>query len=387
MSSTRIEPPSPRRVWHAAPLHTRSLGCWAIAMFACGSSEKAPTPPPDSPPEPRRTAAEAGDLRVMFAELTASRACDRLRNMFRPIGGGEDTAVIGTMWIQECEASEQDATVTLQLAGRGWRFVDRTTEKAGAAFEVLSYVPFKFSVEVDGTIDVAYARKAHVFTAWFTPRGSPKATFEPIGEVEVETDGLWSSVVGGLASTFSSSPEERAEDKVSKRGGQELEKQFARGFAATIDMCSGQVRTGLGHPKAGEMLGPSRSIRDQAATLHAGGLLLDGPILLPKGGVEIEVKGGSAVLAELVCEQQAVELGEAFLEGGALPTVKAVASAKVRDRATLDAPSGTSCPLILSMRPLDRPSGPIQVSYEVNLLTAKLAPLATCAKRDAPQAD
>lgn len=359
----------------------------ASAMFACDRDDPDPDAARPAPPaEPRRSAAGADDLRIMFAEITGASACGKLRNTFRPIGGGPDAPVTGTMWIEECEAFEHGTTVTLQLAGRGWRWVSRSARSAGAEFELQDYVRFTFSVQVRGAIDIAYAPKRRVFTAWFTPSRPPEATFEPIGKVDVDTEDMWSDVVGALASTFSSSPGERAGDKVSTQGRQQLEKQFTQGIAVTIDLCSGHVRTGFGHPEVGDMLGPPASIREQVAVVYPGGLLLHGPLLLPKRGIVVQARGGGALVSELVCAEEAVKLAKASLAGAALPRVRTIASTTVRTRAVLDAPAATSCPVVHVLRPLATTTSGTQVTYQVSELAAHLPPLATCKEPDAPSA-
>lgn len=352
----------------------------ALALAACSSGGGAPAPePPQPPPAPQRTAAEAHDLRLMMAELAAARACKRLEGTFRPLtGSGEGGPVAGALWIEDCRDTETDTRVRLELSGRGWLWLARHKEKAGADFSLSQYARFRVSVTLQGTIDAAYAAREHIATVWFTPSGPPEVTFEPIGQLEVDSEGLWSSVVSGLASAFGRSPEQRARGKLATRGEQRFQGRFAEGIAATVDLCSGRVETGLGHPPQGQMLEAGTSDMPVEAVLHPQGLLLSGPHE-PSGGpltFAIDVAEGGRVRAQLVCQDQAAALADAFLAGKKLPEVEALAAEVVAGRAELQT-RGRGCPVVLATRPAA--SAPVRFRIRRPSATSSREPLATCA--------
>jgi hypothetical protein len=348
-------------------MNTRRVLPAILALTAgCGGRDSTRVETVARPQEPRRTAADDAELRQMIAEIAGVRACGQLRGMFRPIraSDADDSPITGTAWLQECQTIPRGTDITLQLAGRGWRWVSRDSEAAGATFEVDTYVRFTFSVELRGPLDVAYSPDSHVFTLWFTPDGTPRTTFEPIGDVDVDRDGLWSSVVGGLATIAGSSPEDRAGDKVSDEGQSAFAKEFAKGISVTIDLCSGEVRSDLTHARKGEMIGPRSKSRTERARLQPGGIVLHGPVLLPSKGLDAST--GKGARSQLVCAKDAEKLAQAFIDDTPLPTVST-------------ADEDASCSLVHVLRgPASDETGAVDASYQISEATLRLPKLARC---------
>lgn len=339
----------------------------AGALCACGGgNQQQSTAPAQPPPQPVRVAAQSEDLRRMFTEIAAARLCDRLRGGLRPIGGHGEP-VTGVTWLEECDAFGHDTTLTLQLAGKGWRWLGRESEKAGAEFKLDEYLRFTFAVEMKGQIDVAYEPAQHVFTLWFTPSGPPRTTFEPHGDVEVHNEGLWSDVVASVASAVGASPEERAQEKVHQQGRRSFEQKFAQGLAVTVDLCSGHARSGLGHPAAGEMVGASDPVHPQTAELHRDGLLFRGPLTMPPWWMNVRSQD-EGVTSELVCQDDATRLVKAYLDGSPLPHVE-------------PQQPGASCKLVHVLRAGPGMKDGATVTYDVTELVADLRPLATCNRK------
>lgn len=311
-------------------------------------------------------AAEDDDLRKMLVDVAARRACDRLRGIFRPVADTTSATYIGVAWISECEAFGRGDGLTLQLAGRGWQWVSRSTEAAGADFEVASRVLFTFSVEAHGSLDMAYAEKNKIFTLWFTPGARPKTTFEVDGGVEVDSDGVWASVVGGVASLVGSSPEERAESKTREVGKRSFADRFSQGISTTIDLCSGDVRSGLGHPKQGKMLGPSANVQRHSARIHPGGLHMHGPLRMPPSG--FDVAAPASLESRFVCAKDAARIAQAFVDGEPLPDVPA-------------ASRGATCPLVLVVHAPPSLNRPIDIQYNASEVVTRLPSLARCRDR------
>ncbi|MBA3541536.1 MAG: hypothetical protein H0T79_18125 [Deltaproteobacteria bacterium] len=305
----------------------------------------------------------------------ATGACGRLRGGFLPIGGSRPSEPItGTLWVEKCAATKRGTQLALEVAGRGWTWVSREEEAAGAAFELNQYVRFGFSMRVHGAIDAAY--EPHVFTLWFTPDGAPDVAFQPIGGVNVESEGLWSDVVGGIASAFAQSPEQRAGTKVKLTGRQMLEAQLSKGIAVTANLCTGNVQTGFGHPEAGKMLEPGATRSEDLAVVHSTGFLLRGPLTVVPTKIAMRmVRGGIA--STLVCQKDAIALADAFLEQRSFPAVRAVKGVQFRTTGTLRVPSG-GCPLVQVIRPIEAAKEPAHVKVSATGLAARIPPLVRC---------
>ena len=177
------------------------------ASTTCNRSSPPPAPPPPPPQaKPVTHAAVADDdLRVMVAELAASKACTMIRGQFRPLRDPQrPTIVTGIFWIRACDITQTGTKVTFQLTGDGWQWADQKTKKAGGTFAVRQHVRFHVTSRLPGALDIAYAQGPHVVSIWFTPSATPEVKVTTIGGIDVDEQGLWSSVVGGVSSVFAS---------------------------------------------------------------------------------------------------------------------------------------------------------------------------------------
>jgi hypothetical protein len=338
----------------------------AVAMTATGCSRDdgeaepaAVQPPPPVPPD--RKAAVDEDLRVMVAELAAAKACEMMRGQFRGLRGSDRPGVVtGNFWMRGCRIARRGTELTFQLSGDGWQWVEGVKRPAGATFALHQYVRFRARMEIHGALDLAYDPRTHVASFWFTPKGAPKVDFEPVGEVDIDARGAWSSVVGALGSIAGSSPDEKGEQESTRRGAREFQKSFADGFAVTLDLCSGLSRFGLERPRRGKMIPPDLGeTRQVPAEVHPGGMLVVGPNVADRG-LSIRVRARDhAVRAQLLCQDQAEALARAFMsDPKRIPAVRPLASADVRTTSTLRT-RGVSCPVMVVVRPLaggDRPA-------------------------------
>jgi len=303
----------------------------AIAAVLAGchrEPEKQPPPAaePAQPKPPLRDAVGDRDLRAMLAELAASKACDMIRGSFRALRAPDhrDT-VTGTLWIRDCEITANGTKVEFHLGGRGWQWSDQVKHEAGGAFAVREYVKFEMSTTIPGAIDIAYDRGTHVVSLWFSPDRVPDVQFTPVGKIEVDRKGLWSSVIGGISSAFASSPEKQASGQAKKQGTNELENQLADGLTFAINLCTGLSRFGLGRPPKGQ-LGPADVVETARVPveIQPGGMMIFGPQLAPKGmSTNVEVKGVASVA--FVCDDDAAKLADAFAQNLPLPAVKTLA--------------------------------------------------------------
>jgi hypothetical protein len=339
-----------------------ATACGAAACDRCDGDE-AQQPAVEAPPpqQPRRVAAEDRDLRVLLAELAASKACEMIRGNFSGLqgAGGADT-ITGILWLRGCRITRRGTEVTFHLSGEGWQWIEVEKEKAGGTFTLRQYVRFEIASAIRGQLDVGYDTKGHILSFWFTPEGPPVIDFTPVGDVEMDKEGAWSSVVGAMASLFSKSIDERARDESDKNGTRAFLAAFGDGMAVTMDLCTGLTRFGLERPPQGKMVTPGvGETRKVPVELQPAGVMVFGPYPARRGmTVEVRARTG-VVAAELACQEEATRVAEAFMrDGRAPPTGKVLARKTVSGKAVLRA-RRTSCPVMLVTRALSPPGRPV----------------------------
>jgi hypothetical protein len=321
-----------------------------VAVAACRHNAEKPAP---LPTPPLRGAAGSTDLRIMAAELVSARVCDMIRGHFQALyAPGRPEAVTGVLWVRQCTSSSDGTRLRFDLAGEGWQWVKEKKGGGGATFAVEQYVRFRLTASVWGEIDVAYDQSSHVASLWFSPVAEPNVTFATIGGVEVDPEGVWSSVLGAVSSLAASSPEEQAKKQATAEGMREMKRKFAQGISITVNLCTGLIRSGFGRNVKGTMrppgVGESRQIWVE---LEPRGVMIIGPVNAPTAmTVDVAVSKG-AVQVALVCNDEAETVAQAFMQGRELPVVPELASRDVRDHATLAARS-PNCPVSLVARAL-----------------------------------
>ena len=327
----------------------------ALNLAACNKGE--PAPPPPEPPvakQPVRGAAGDGDLRVMLSDLASSKACSLIRGQFRALRAPDRPGVAtGVLWIRGCEISNDGTRVTFHLTGNGWQWADQTKKKAGGTFVVRQYVKFSVDTKIQGSLDIAYDRKAHIVSLWFTPTALPDVGFKTVGDVDVDRKGTWSSIVGALGSAIADSPESVAEDQAATMGKGELKKQLADGLAVTINLCTGLARFNLGRQPKSEMqpadVGETKRV---PVEVQPGGVMVAGPQLAGNGmTVHAETSQG-AVRMTLVCAEHAEAVAAELLADRVPSVVPVLGSVDVRGKAKLHIKS-TRCPVVVVTSPLD----------------------------------
>lgn len=308
----------------------------ACALFACGGDEQKPEPKPRGVKAPVRGAAGDGDLRVMLAEIASSKACDMILGSYRGLRGKDDpNTVTGLMQMRECKLDNDGTNVTFRLGGVGWQWTDQTKKKAGATFQLREYVKFRVNAVLKGPIDIAYDRDKHVASIWFSPTNPPDVKFEPIGDVDVDEKGLWSDVVGGLATVFGSSPDRQGEKQAKKQGSAEFQDQLSDGMTIAIDLCTGYQRFSMGRPQKGEMGSPDPGeTKEKPVALAPGGMIAFGPFKAQNGmTVKIESKG--PIRVGLACEDEVKSTVDAFVNEKPLPLIATLDQADVNGSGAL----------------------------------------------------
>lgn len=339
-------------------------------LLVAGCTRADPPAPPASSSPPRavapiRGAAGDDDVRAMLSEIAAAKACDMIEGQFRELRAPDDpTIVTGVLWIRGCKITSAGTQLTFRLDGNGWQWAAQTKHKGGGTFVVKQYVKFGVTATFHGALDIAYDRGTHVASLWFTPAGTPDVAFTPIGEVDVDRKGTWSSIVGALGSAFTDSPETIAAHEAKGQGTHQFQQQLADGLAVTIDLCTGLQRFNLGRQPKGRMQpADAGETMRVPVELEPGGLVMFGPQLAPAGmSVSVEAPYGN-VRASLVCAKDAATLAETYVQtNGQLAAVPALASADVRGRARL-AIKRARCPVVMVAQSTD-PDRAVSLAWE-----------------------
>ena len=332
---------------------------WLLALLltVVTCDHGVPPPPKALPTTPQvaPTHAAAGDgLRVMLAELASAKACGLIRGVFNGLRAPDHPDVVtGVLWLRECEATNVATNVTFHITGNGWLWVDQTKKKGGGTFVVRQYVRFAIDATIRGVFDVAYARDDHVMAISFAPNRDPEVEFKTIGDVDVDRQDVWSSIVGAVGTVFTDSPEETAQGEATSQGTTQLAAKLADGIVVTVNLCTGLMRTHLGRVPKGEMaaadVGETRRI---PVSIQPGGVMIVGP-QRAEDGLTLQAAGleGGARLT-LVCAKHADTIATEFLAGRTAPSVPVLGTVDIRTKAKLQI-KPTSCPVVVVVTPLD----------------------------------
>lgn len=347
-----------------ASMRACRLVALGVVTFAACTRDIAPPPEPPRAVAPLRGAAGDSDLRVMLAELAASRACAMIRGGFHGLRAPERPDVAtGVLWIRDCKISRRSgAHMTFEVAGNGWSWIDETRSRSGGSFSVRQYVRFRIAATIGGELDVAYDRDAHVASLWFTPDADPDVAFKTIGDIEVDSQGVWSSVVGALGTAFASSPDDVALGRATSRGTRDFSEQLAKGLAVTVNLCTGLTRVEFGRSPKGEMgaanVGETLRV---PVELKPGGVMLVGPQLADDGMTLKATASRGAAKLTLVCAKDAATIATDFLYGRHKENVRTLGSVEVRTKARL-AIESTACPVVVVITPLG--NAPARLAWE-----------------------
>jgi hypothetical protein len=345
-----------RRIW---------LAVLCFATVAACEHDPPPPPVPSKPAvvAPMRGAAGDSDLRVMLSELASSKACGLIRGMFSGLHAHERPDVVtGVLWIRECEISNAGLHVTFHIVANGWLWVDEAKNQAGATFVVRQYVRFAIDTTIRGALDIAYDRNAHVASVWFTPDRSPEVKFTTVGDVGVDSQGMWSSFVGALGTVFTTSPGDAAAGQATSQGTTRLAAKLSNGLTVTLNLCSGLLRVQLGRTPKGQMaaadVGETRRV---PVELQPGGMVVIGPQHAHDGmTLQAEaVKGG--VHLSVICAKHAATVANEFMAGHVASNVPVLASVDVRTKSRLRL-KPTVCPVVVVASPLD--NAPARFAWE-----------------------
>jgi hypothetical protein len=361
--------------------HMRRVLC--VALIAACSSKKAtpPDPPPAHKPEqPLRDAIGDSDLRALVYDWLSVQACKRMSNHFSGIKDRTRKDVVnGQVWIRDCKITNDGKQLIADVTGAGWQWQNKVEKKAGGTFEVNQYVKFEVAAKLYGTADLAYSRKDHVASVWFSPTAKAEVKLTPIGDIKVNNDDAWSSVIGGAATLIGESPEDKAEDTADTKGTDAFEEQAARGFEVAMDLCTNTTRMALKRLPKGQLpkpnVGETHNIKVEVQNY---GVIMYGPYVARDGlTLDVDVTGGSLKL-NLACQKEAEETAQNFLDNKP-NTAKPIAAELVTGHAKLKLPR-ERCPVVLVARSVQ--PQPVMLSFvrpKPEATRAAGGPLAACA--------
>lgn len=358
-----------------------SLATVAATLAACSSKKETPPEPslPPSPEQPLRDAVGDADLRALIYDWLSVQACERITNHFSGIKDRERKDVInGQVWLRKCKITNDGKQLTAAIEGSGWQWQHKVEKKGGGTFEINQYVKFDVTAKLHGTADLAYSPKDHVASVWFTPTAPAEVNFKPIGDIEVNRDDTWSSIVGGAASLIGESPENKAEQTANQKGTEAFAQQAARGFEVAVDLCSNTTRMALKRLPKGQMPKPTVGETHKVQVEVQGyGVIMYGPYIQPEGlTFDVEVTGG-ALKVNLACAKEAEETAVNFLSDKP-NTAKPLAAELVTGHAKLKLPH-ERCPVVLVIRSVQ--PQPVMMSFvrpQREAMRAAGGPLAAC---------
>lgn len=378
------------------------LSLFVIAMMfvsSCASRDqnqtKTAVPAKFDTPEFESITKTMDDLRELLIDLTAYQACERIKGRFSTLSAqgaspeGSSDPAVGVFWIQDCTAKQIDAQhLSITLSGKGWRWISREKENAGAKFIIDENVRFNVQISMVGTLDMEYSKQNHVVTSWMIPTQPVEANFQVSQDIDVDAEGIWGSIVGGAASLIGKSPEARAKKTINKKGSSKIESKLSHGLTLVLDLCTGQRYTKFGKLAAGELpdtATPAEGKNFQVnnrAQLHAKGLVLSGPFETTQPVIAklSLAKVGGGVHAALVCKQQAEVLANQYLAGETLGEIDTLTEQQVTKTApvTLEAEPSVNCPVMLVMRPMNDHKDPVTLNYRVFHEGDTQKPLVSC---------
>lgn len=335
------------------------------------------------------------NIRGLMVDLTEYNVCSRLKGQILPLSSGPPSGSgkssnTGIVRVDTCIARKTDSKhLRIDISGIGWQWISRRKEQYGAEFKVDDTIRFLVSISMVGTFDMNYDQGKHILTVWFVPTQPVNAGIQLKGNVDVDYDTLWSSIVGAAGTLLGSSPEERAKKTAHSQGSQKFSSNLSRGMTFILDMCSGQQYFRLGTFPAGEIPGNAAPtggrpyLVNSRGVLHGKSLLMAGPYKTDKPiAARIDVLEGGGVNAALVCEEDAKNIAEAYVNGRAVPQFKALAeqNAQAGKPASLEVKRGSGCKVVMIMRPLHEQRVPVTFTYTVLYRDAKPKPLVRCGR-------
>ncbi|MCU7553980.1 hypothetical protein OCL06_05150 [Alteromonas sp. ASW11-19] len=272
------------------------------------------------------TPAQDNNLSAALVDIAGAKICNRLENRFKGIqreNSQGKQVYSGTLWIHSCEVNydgdDQDI-MTLQLGVKGWRWLNRDKETMGADFSVSEFARFQVDVGLTGRIKSHYAPDANNFALWFKPVKPPQVNFNASGDVDVNKEGMWGTVLAGAATLVGQSPDTLADKKLVDKGEQLFTKKMDEGFSTAIDFCSGRIISELGQTDQATLfsrLNENPEASYKQVELVPSSFLLFGPYGDQSELLDLQLRldNPADFKNKLICMEDAVELAQAYMQG------------------------------------------------------------------------
>ncbi len=372
------------------------VGCQTGGEQSRGSaSENTDTDIEIGPDTIAPVAAIGEDIRELMIDLMAYNACPYLKDRVFALSGkggassaGGKSPTIGGYWIRSCSAEETDsAHVRIAISGIGWKWISRTRSAADAEFELSENVKFQVDVTGTGTVDLNYSQENQVLTGYFIPSEPLAVAFDITADIDIETEELWSSIVGTAASALGESPTQRGRESIRRKGARKFKSRLNHGLTFIFDLCTGQRYSRFGTYPSGKIPESASPVQEMdflansTGVLHRGSLIMAGPYKTDKPLVAyVEVQNGQSVRAEWFCRYNAEEIVTAYVANESLPEPQPVNSRVVGENkpVTLSVESDLSCPVVLVLRPVESGSEPVSLLYRIYNEGDTRRPLVSC---------
>ncbi len=332
----------------------------------------------------------ADDLRELIIDLAAYNACGYLKGRIMPlsaegaqsVGGQKPDA--GNIWIYDCLASQPEPDqLQIQLKAKGWKWIDQETETAGATFGIDEILTFEFELSTTGTFDLVYDPQTHIATVYFVPIEPINVQFRLKSDIDVETENLWSWIVGQAAPVAGKGLEERAQTTARERGAKTLIAKLKHGFTIIIDLCNSSYYTKFGNFPSGQL--PEKAIGKNAvyeinsrAILHENSMLMAGPFDPDQDVLVTFENDDRPFQARWACEDDAKIIAWDYVDNMTPNITETLASITVDagETAEFRPPRDSNCPMVLIMKPTT--NTPVSFRYKVEFLNKKFKPLVEC---------
>lgn len=379
------------RVWmQSIALVWMTGGCGLMGGGGGGAGATTPANVPSTTGAPTSGGAAApgpdAELRAMVTEALTPQLCPKLLGSYVGLPGESDargpaagaTASVGRWWIRRCEARTVGDRMELSIGGSGWTWIDR---EAGG-FRVRQYLLFDASASLGADVTVGYDRARRVASLWMTPAAGVQATITPRGMVNVEPQGFFASVLGGVAAATGASVSERARTQAAELGSTQLRDRLGAGFTMTVGLERRQVDFMVGALQRGEV--PERPypaaeggpwLVNQRSMVWPGGLDVVGPVDASQAalGLDVTLEEGDGVVIRAVCAEPLTRYFDArFRDPVTVPaapsgeTLAELTQGSRERHLTLPAQvAGMACPVVLTFSTRGGSALPARMRYRI----------------------
>jgi hypothetical protein len=326
------------------------------------------------------------ELRAMVTEALTPQLCPKLLGSYVGLPGESDargpaagaTASVGRWWIRRCEARTVGDRLELSIGGSGWTWIDRET----GGFRVRQYLLFDASASLGADVTVGYDRARRVASLWMTPAAGVQATITPRGMVNVEPQGFFASVLGGVAAATGASVSERARTQAAELGSTQLRDRLGAGFTMTVGLERHQVDFMVGALQRGEV--PERPypaaeggpwLVNQRSMVWPGGLDVVGPVDASQAalGLDVALEEGDGVVIRAVCAEPLTRYFDArFRDPVAVPAApegdtlaELTEGARERHVRLPAQVRGAACPVVLTFSTRSGSALPARMRYRI----------------------